>query len=239
MIHDDSPLRTSGCITNETVFRFVGGVPRVIYFAILDYADLLIRANGERVVDEKFLRSYVASLALYHWAHIPMKLDLSQVKDELNVTGDIVSAISEAIFTIVNSANPSLVPHLEEVSGMIIPVFVEKVLSKNPAVLSKVRRSYNPETHVEKVLKSYYLYLDKSCYKNVDLHENIVYKCKKPGSIKNQQYFEKVDRYDCYLPPNIYKCIPIEFTDQVASSAILKAIVIPSKEGSDESVDNA
>lgn len=226
MIHDDSPLRTSGCITNETVFRFVGGMPRPLYFAILDYADLLVRSNGERVIQEKFLRAYIASVALYHWAHIPMKLDLTRIKDELNITNDIVTAISDAVFNVVSNYSKPLVPHMEEVSGMLIPVFEDKTLSKTPAVLSRVRRTYDPDTHVELVIGPYYLYLAKRYYKDVDLHSNIVFKCKKPGAIKYHQYYEKSDRYDCYLPANIYKCIPVEYTDQVASADVLRDIVI-------------
>jgi len=226
VIHDDSSLRTSGCVTNETVFRFVGGMPRELYFAILDYADLLIRSNGERVVDEKFLRAYIASVALYHWAHVPVKLDLTKIKDELNITNDIVTAISNAVFTIVSRFTKPLIPHIEEVSGMLIPVFGDKILTKNQAVLSRVRRTYDPDTHAELVVGPYYLYLDKKYYKDVDLHQNVVFKCKKPGSIKNQQYYDKADRYDCYLPANIYKCLPVELTDQVASADVLRNIAI-------------
>lgn len=238
MIHDDSPLRTSGCITNETVFRFVGGMPRALYFAILDYADLLIRANGERVVNEKFLRAYVASVALYHWAHIPVKLDLTKIKDELNITDEIVTSISDAIFNIVTNFAKPLIPHVEEVSGILVPVFEDKVLARTPAVLSRVRRTYDSETHAELLIGPYFLYLDKRYYKDVDLHHNIVFKCKKPGAIKNHQYYEKADRYDCYLPANIYKCIPVELTDQVASAEVLRNIVIE-RSGAHESVNNA
>jgi hypothetical protein len=201
-------------------------MPRELYFAILDYADLLIRSNGERVVDEKFLRAYIASVALFHWAHIPVKLDLTKIKDEPNITKDIVAAISDAVFAVVSGFTKPLVPHIEEVSGMLIPVFEDKILTRNPAVLSRVRRTYDPDTHAELAVGPYYLYLDKKYYKDVNLHQNIVFKCKKPGSIKNHQYYEKADRYDCYLPANIYKCLPIELTDQVASADILRNIAI-------------